>query len=264
MTVTPTNSSTPSISFNRLSRTPSCVPLSTAAGEREDAKASISSCAHQYCMYVYVAKSEAKGKRTKKIIDGDALRAWRKISLTARSDSPTYLFSSYRAISDTADRQTADAVHFYIVSTSTRSEQSNVLTSGPRTATKFTPLSAAVARTNSVLLHPGGPHSNTPLGARTPRRASLSRCTSGHSTHSRKRAIVLASPPMSAKRTGGVAIACARSVDGRTVGSAAARSAAVRCAADSAADGRGAADAKKRLMASVPASRTTAARSAPT
>ena len=50
MTVTPISSSTPSISFSRLSRTPSCVPLSAAAGEREDARASISSCA-LICMY---------------------------------------------------------------------------------------------------------------------------------------------------------------------------------------------------------------------
>lgn len=137
----------------------------------------------------------------------------------------------------------------------------DMLTSGPRTATKFTPLSAAIARTSTVLLHPGGPHSNTPFGARTPRCASLSRCTRGHSTHSRKRVIVLPSPPISAKRTGGVVMACARNVDGRTVGSAAARSVAVICA-DSVDCGEG--DARKRLMASVPASRTTAARSAPT
>ena len=137
-----------------------------------------------------------------------------------------------------------------------------MLTSGPRTATKFTPLSAAVARTKTVLLHPGGPHSNTPLGARTPRRASLSRCTSGHSTHSRKRAMVLSSPPMSENRTGGVVIACARSVDGRTVGSAATRSAAVRRAVS--VDFWVGDDDKKCLMASVPASRMTAARSAPT
>lgn len=150
----------------------------------------------------------------------------------------------------------------FFLSTRPRICAGKMLTSGPRTATKFTPLSAAVARTNTVLLHPGGPHSNTPLGARTPRRASLSRCTSGHSTHSRKRAMVLSSPPMSENRTGGVVIACARSVDGRTVGSAATRSAAVRCAVS--ADFWVGDDDKKRLMASVPASRMTAARSAPT
>jgi hypothetical protein len=51
MTVTPTNSSTPSISFSKVSRTPSCVPLSTAECEREDARASISSCA---LVYIYI------------------------------------------------------------------------------------------------------------------------------------------------------------------------------------------------------------------
>ena len=54
MTVTPTSSSTPSISLSKLSRTPSCVPVSTAECEREDAKASISSCA--LGMYIYVAR----------------------------------------------------------------------------------------------------------------------------------------------------------------------------------------------------------------
>jgi hypothetical protein len=143
-----------------------------------------------------------------------------------------------------------------------RELKKELFTSGPRIATKFTPLSVAIARTSTVLLQPGGPHSNTPLGARTPRRASFSRCTSGHSTHSRKRAMMFSSPPTSENRTGGMAIACARSADGRTVGSAATRSAAVRCAVS--ADCRVGDDDEKRLMASVPASRTTAARSAPT
>lgn len=45
MTVTPINSSTPSISFNKLSKTPPCVPLSESESisEREVARASISS-----------------------------------------------------------------------------------------------------------------------------------------------------------------------------------------------------------------------------
>ena len=90
MTVTPISSSTPSISFSRLSSTPSCVPPSTAAGEREEAKASISSCA-----LICIRSKAKREKRTKKIMDGDALRALRKISLTARSDSPTYLFNNY-------------------------------------------------------------------------------------------------------------------------------------------------------------------------
>lgn len=37
---------------------------------------------------------QARAGLTKKMMDGEAARALRNISLTARSDSPTYLFSS--------------------------------------------------------------------------------------------------------------------------------------------------------------------------
>ena len=66
------------------------------------------------------------------------------------------------------------------------------LTSGPFTAMKLTPLSVAHARTNRVLLQPGGPYSSTPLGARTPSLANASGWSSGHSTHSRSFCIVCA------------------------------------------------------------------------
>eukprot|EP00965_Chrysotila_dentata_P145651 4811080-Pleurochrysis_carterae.AAC.4 len=82
---------------------------------------------------------------------GEAARALRKSSATARSLSPTHLEKS----------------------------------SGPFTARKLVRASLASALAASVLEQPGGPYRSTPRAGRIPRRANADACFSGHSTASR-------------------------------------------------------------------------------
>lgn len=89
-TVTPRSSWTPSISFNRLVSTPSWEFPVSPSEVRDVARASISSLNHPVNKRIHSNSVFL----TKNIIDGEAARAFRKISLTARSDSPTNLFSS--------------------------------------------------------------------------------------------------------------------------------------------------------------------------
>lgn len=143
-----------------------------------------------------------------------------------------------------------------------------ICTSGPFTATKLTPLSVAQARARMVLLHPGGPYKSRPFGGRTPSRWKASGCNNGHSTASRSFCMMSACPPISSNRMGGVSMNRERIADGRTVGSASERSDGVNfrviiVAAGSALNAGGV-YVIHRLMARVPASRTTALRSAPT
>ncbi len=78
---------------------------------------------------------------------GELILAFLKISLTAFSESPTYLENN----------------------------------SGPFTAKKFKPDSVANALAINVLLHPGGPYNKVPLGGVIPRRLKASGFFSGHS-----------------------------------------------------------------------------------
>ena len=136
---------------------------------------------------------------TKNMMEGEAALAFLNISRTALSDSPTYLFNSYPSQLDTRERV-------------------DELTSGPLTAIKFKPLSVASALAVMVLLHPGGPYSNTPLGASTPSRLNVSRWVRGHSTHSFNFRLIISCPPISVHRTEGVSTNTSRIVEGRIDG----------------------------------------------
>ena len=88
--VTPVNSWIPSISFKRDARTPSCT---SPYSPRDAARASISS--YEKSRTLVIGSIRESFLPTKNMIEGAAARALRKISLTALSDSPTYLLSSY-------------------------------------------------------------------------------------------------------------------------------------------------------------------------
>lgn len=136
------------------------------------------------------------------------------------------------------------------------------LTSGPLTARKLTPLSHAHALANTVLLQPGGPYSNKPFGARTPRRLNASGCNSGHSTASRNFWITSACPPISEYRICGISKSRERMADGLTEDIDAVNSDIVKIGSTPLAFVDD--PSTQRLIAIVPASRTIAARSAPT
>ncbi len=98
-----------------------------------------------------------------KTIAGETILALLKSSLTAFSDSPTYLFRS----------------------------------SGPFTEMKLTPLSLATAFAKSVLPVPGFPFNNTPLVGLTPIRLNALGCFIGHSTVSMSSCLTSSKPPIS-------------------------------------------------------------------
>lgn len=135
-----------------------------------------------------------------------------------------------------------------------------LLTSGPFTAMKLIPDSVASAFAVSVLLQPGGPYSNTPLGGLTPSRVKVSACVRGHSTHSLSFCFVTVCPPMSDHLTDGVSMKTSRIAEGRMDASEAERSCRVSRGSTSSAG----CEASHRLIATDPASRTRDERSAPT
>ena len=99
------------------------------------------SCPERIDFVLLVSSTPTWVELTKKMMLGDAARAFRNTSRTARSDSPTNLLSN----------------------------------SGPLIARKLMPLSVAKALAIMVLLHPGGPYRRTPFGASTPSLKKVSR-----------------------------------------------------------------------------------------
>ena len=133
-------------------------------------------------------------------------------------------------------------------------------TSGPLIAMKLMHDSVASALAVSVFEHPGGPYNRTPFGGLTPNRSNVAGWRSGHSTHSFSFCLTTAWPPMSDHRTCGVSINTSRRALGRIEVSAERMSERVSTVWTSPEES----EERCRLIASVPASRMTAPRSAPT
>ena len=104
----------------------------------------------------------------------------------------------------------------------------NRLSFSPFTARKFIPDSVASALAISVLLQPGGPYNNTPLGGDIPILWNASGCRRGHSTTSRKLCFTPSIPPISPHFTLGTSTATSLNPLGDTSGSADKKSAGVR------------------------------------
>ena len=119
---------------------------------------------------------------SKKIMHGEAWRALRKTSLTAFSDSPTYLLSS----------------------------------SGPLTLMKFASLSFAAAFARSVLPVPGGPYNNSPFGGTAFICAKSSGYFSGHSMASRSSSLTPSRPPISSHLISGTSTRTSLIAEGST------------------------------------------------
>lgn len=93
------------------------------------------------------------------MILGEAALAFLKTSLTARSESPTYLLKScYRGTSKKETRiETEVSLTESARAHLSQRSVSKSLTSPPLTAMKFKPLSVAIALAIKVLEQPGGP-----------------------------------------------------------------------------------------------------------
>ena len=123
---------------------------------------------------------------SKKITQGMEERARTNTCRTARSDSPIYLFRS----------------------------------SGPLMEMKFARDSLATALARRVLPHPGGPQSNTPVGAVMPTRRYFSGCRIGSTMAVRSSSLTGRRAPMSAQVVSGMVAKPSRLEEGWILGSA--------------------------------------------
>mmetsp|Transcript_45968 Transcript_45968/g.133174 ORF Transcript_45968/g.133174 Transcript_45968/m.133174 type:complete len:259 (+) Transcript_45968:752-1528(+) len=124
---------------------------------------------------------------------GAELSALWKTRRTARSDSPTYLFSS----------------------------------SGPLIAMKFAPLAFAVALARSVFPHPGGPNRSTPEGVVKPSCLKSSALRMGSQIAASRSARTSCRAPTSCQLTSGMVAKPSRRADGCTFPTATRKSAMV-------------------------------------